>query len=59
MNDWNRTVERADHAVAYREAASEVKAKSGQTILSDQSLCEVQAPEYVKTIVDYRFNSDS
>lgn len=59
MNDWNRTVERADRAVAYREAASEVKAKSGQTLVSNTSLAEVQAPDYVKTIVDYRFNSDS
>jgi hypothetical protein len=59
MNDWKRNAERADHAIAYREAASEVKAKAGQTIVDNHSLAEVQAPEYVQTMVDWKFNSDS
>lgn len=57
--DWKRKAELADQAVAYREAASEVKAKAGQTIVADRSLAEVQAPDYVKNTIDWKFNSDS
>lgn len=57
--DWKRKIELADQAVAYREVASEVKAKAGQTIVADHSLSEVQSPDYVKNTVDWKFNTES
>lgn len=58
-NDWKQNSERADYACEFRKEAKKVEAKKGQTIVSHVSTAEVQAPEQVSLMVDFRCGDKS
>jgi hypothetical protein len=53
MSDWKRDSERVEYASAFRKDA-ECENKNGQTIVSHVSMAEVQAPESVKSSIEFR-----
>jgi len=54
INDYKRNVERADYACNFRKDAKETDQKSrDRNIVSHTSLAEVQAPESVKSMIDW------
>ena len=60
MSFWrNGEYERAEYACDFRTEASKAEPKNGQTIVSHTSHAEVQAPEWVKTLVQIRCGDDA
>ena len=54
-NEWERNRERSNYALDFRKD-SEGKNKSGQNVVSHTSMAEVQAPESVKSMIEWRTN---
>lgn len=57
MNEWERNRDRSDYAVEFRNDAK-ADSKNGQNVVSHTSMAEVQAPESVKTMVEWRTSGD-
>ena len=54
MSNWTFDSDRADYACDFRKEAAKAEQKNGQNIVSHTSMAEVQAPEFVKSMIDWR-----